>query len=448
MTLAGIKTALVVIAGAVCLAAVSTAAVSCDGGGAATNTSSTPAARHTFGVYSPGNLDEVPADAAKQMIDALGVPSYGAFEDYSIQQMQEMGVTWIRLDFWYNGTSFVEPVAYVDKLRAAGFEVVACARPLYDNIPTDLPRFQSDLRNLIQRYPWIKLWQVGNEPNISMANPDDFPSFFLAGSQVIRDTCPDCRILLAAVATRNFTTEQARAVYRHALATIAAQPGGKQSFDIFDMHFYGFAGSQDELEANILAYRGMLADNGFGADIEVWITETGTYTGQPVTPPGAPAQTEDQQAAELVRRFATALGSGLTRVSWARPYENYRYSGVANGFYDNAGLIYNGIGPGAKRGIKAGTRKEAWYAYRTMAAKVSGYQEVAAVAPGIYVFRFDAGRPPVYVAWDTGANVVLDQALPDSDRGAVTVTDVTGKETQSDTASISLDTMPIFVEPR
>lgn len=435
------------IASAVCMVAAGTV-VSCSSDDSATDREATPQARHTFGVYSPGNLDEVPASAAQKMIDTLGVDSYGAFEDFSIEQMREMGVTWVRLDFWYNGTSFVEPADYVAKLRAASFEVVACARPQYENIPTDLARFQSDLRDMVQRYPWIKLWQVGNEPNISMANPDDFPGFFLAGSQVVREICPDCRILLAAVATRNFSTEQARAVYRHALATIASQENGKRSFDVFDLHFYGFAGSQGELQANILEYQRLLAENGFGKDIEIWLTETATHTGQPVTPPNAPMQTEDQQAAELVRRFTTALGSGLTRVSWARPYENYRYSNVENGFYDNAGLIFSGLGPEAGQGIKAGTRKKAWYAYKTLIAKVSGYQEVGYLAPGIYVFRFGADRPPVYVVWDSGAGIILDQTLPEKDRGEVTVTDVSGKETRSDTASILPDTMPLFVEPR
>ncbi|MHB0866303.1 MAG: hypothetical protein ACYC6B_01420 [Thermoleophilia bacterium] len=442
-----IKTTVTLIT-AVALLAATGLVVSCDTDGSATDREAALPFRNTFGVYSPGNLDEVPADAARKLIDALGVDSYGAFEDYSIEQMRQMGVTWVRLDFWYNGTSFVEPVDYVAKLRAAGFEVVACARPQYDDVPRDLARFQSDLRDLVQRYPWIKLWQVGNEPNISMAKPEEFPAFFLAGSRVVRETCPDCRILLAAVATRNITTEQARSVYRYALAAIAGQENGKESFDIFDMHFYGFTYSQEELQDNIVEYQQMLANNGFGADIEVWLTETATYTGAPVTPPDAPAQTEDQQAAELVRRFTTALGSGLTRVSWARPYENYRYAKVENGFYDNQGLIYNGLGPEAERGITAGTRKKAWYAYRTMTQKIGGYREVGFIAPGIYVFRFDADRAPVYVIWDSGTDVVLDQTLPDSDRGEVTVTDISGNETRSDTASISPGTMPLFVEPR
>lgn len=409
--------------------------------------------KNPFGIYSAGNLESVPPSSRQIMMEALGVNSYGAFQDFNIEAMREAGVGWIRVDFEFDGNSFTEPSDYLERVRTSGLEVIACARPIKGFAVTDvsLSSLRAGLRQLVERYPWIKIWQVGNEPHIAMANPGDFPRFFLAGSQVIREACPGCLVMLGGAATRHPDTEQAKEYYRRMLASIAAQSRDGRPFDIFDVHFYGPAGDEDVLLLSILDFRQILRENGFeGNGLEVWMTETATYTGKPQDSRSdyPLLQTEEDQAAELVRRFVTALGAGLTRVSWARPYENYGYNGfVEDNFYDLTGLIYNGLGQEAAEGIRAGTKKKSWYAYRTLISKVQGYDEIRSLAPGVYEFNFGPGRKPVFVVWDTGTGVRLDQLLPGSMRGSAQVIDMMGNETQRDPGSLPAGPNPVFVEP-
>jgi len=58
-----------------------------------------------------------------------------------------------------------------------------------------------------------------------------------------------------------------------------------------------------------------------GFDLEklrFWITETGTYSGEP-TEEGheMPYQTESQQAEGLIKRYTVAFGEGIEKVLWA-----------------------------------------------------------------------------------------------------------------------------------
>lgn len=401
-----------------------------------------------FGMYSPGNLDEVPVEAKSKMMAVLGVSSYGAFQDAVIATVRDLGVEWVRVDFWWDGMRFVEQADYLERLRSAGFEVVGSTRLTDRFLPSDLVKFETGLRHLVLRYPWIKTWQVGNEPNISLVYPDDYPRLFLTGARVVRENCPGCKVMLAGVAARSPSEAQAQEVYQRALAEIATACGESRPFDIFDMHFYGSAGSEDELLSSILGYRRLLSQNGFDAGIEIWLTESATYTGKLAEPPGAPLQTEDQQAVELVRRFVAGLSAGLARVSWARPYENYGYGGLAeDGIFDNAGLVYNGLGQEAARGIKAGTKKKSWFAYRTLIAKAQGYDEIIRRAPGVYEFSFGARRSPVFVVWDAGAASTPREPLPPEVQGSITITDMLGNEKQSTGDGLLPGPEPVFLEP-
>lgn len=381
------------------------------------------------------------------MIEALGVGSYPAFQDTVIGMSRNMGAGWARVDFWWDGSKFIYQDGYIERLKAAGFEVVGSAR-LKDNfLPADLVKFEAGLRELVQRYPSIKIWQVGNEPNISLVYPDEYPRLFLTGVQVVRDLCPSCRVMLAGVAARWPSEAQAQEIYRRALAEISAACGAdRRPFDIFDVHFYATAGNEGELRTSVADYRRLISQNGFDEGIEIWLTESATYTGSLTDTPDSPIQTEDQQAAELVRRFVTGLAAGLSRVSWARPYENYRYGGFdPDGIFDNSALIYNGLGQESGRGIKAGTAKKSWFAYRTLVSKVKGYEEIRNLAPGIYEFRFGGGRPSVFVAWDAGSATTPGPLLPAELRGEITVTHMTGQQTRS-AGSVPLTPEPVFLE--
>lgn len=130
-----------------------------------------------------------------------------------------------------------------------------------------------------------------------------------------------------------------------------------------------------------------------------------------------------------------------TTRSWARPYENYRYGEQVDGFYDSAGLVYNGLGREEALGVAAGARKPAFFAYQTLARKTRAYTGVVCLAPGRYRFDFSDGRPPLYVLWDDRGG-----SLPDELSGTVTVTGPDGGKRRVDAATVSLGWLPVMVE--
>mgnify|MGYP001600066157 CR=1 FL=1 len=396
-----------------------------------------------FGVFSPGTIEEVPPNAGRRMIEALGLDSLQSYQEYSLGLINELGVQWARIDFMYTGRGFDYPAGHPERLHDSGLDVVGCIRLPDNYAPDDYPAFQKHLRTLVDSYPWINVWQLGNEINMQPQSLGAYPAFFAAGSTVVREACPGCRIALAGVAPRYPNRQQAAATYSNLIAVIAAQaPGSRPAFDIFDMHFYGSYGSEQEMLGILGDYRNMLERQGINGSVSMWVTETATYTGRPLKPKELPFQTEAQQATELVRRFTVLLAAGTERVSWARPYENYLYDGLEDGYYDNAGLVYNGLGWEAGEGVAAGTRKKSFFAYRTLISRLAGYLWVQQLAAGQTVFYF-SDRGPVYVLWGQEGS-----SLPGGISGEVTVTDIEGGGQTLDAADVRLGPVPIFVESR
>jgi hypothetical protein len=396
-----------------------------------------------FGIYSPGSLDEVPGEPGRAMMASLGLGSLDEYEDFSIGLVKELGATWVRADFPYENGTFHERPELLDKYHENGLEVVGCIRLNKPDDLGDLSVFESDLRKLIGRYPWISVWQVGNEGNLSWNSPDDFARFFVSGQRVIREECPGCRIVLGGVATLRPSPEESFASYKNIVASIASSPtGGSRPFDIFDFHFYGYYGREPELEKYIGEYRDLLAANDMG-DVEIWMTESATTTGLPAWPPGAPAQTEEDQASALVKRFVTSLGADVDRVSWARPYENCNYAGVEDGYFDNTGLVYNGLGQESQRGVRSGTRKTAFLAYQALASRLKGCFDVEVLAPEQYRFSFSDGRPPFYVVWGEPGAVLAGEIT-----GPITVTTLEGAKSEAGAEGFSPGLVPVFVEKR
>lgn len=402
-----------------------------------------------FGLFSPGTLGALPTSARRAVLDSHGFDSIAQYQDYSLGLVQELGVSWVRLDFPFDGWGYNEPADYLEKLRNSGIEVVGCVLPINSFAPADLTQFQNSTRELVQRYPWIRIWQIGNEIDLSWDNPDDYPRFFFATKEVIREACPDCRIALAGAGAR-WPSADARSwhhsleVYDRIIGEIARQSGDDtKPFDIIDMHFYDFFGTEIGMLYTMKEYRKLPQRYGLSPEIEFWVTECATYTGILTWPTDSPEQTEVEQASELVTRFVTMLGAQVKRVAWARFYENYRYEDHEGGFFDNTGLIYNGFGNEAERGIAAGTKKLSFRAYQTLIAKVSDCSFVHRIDAGKYRFHFEDGREPVYILWHAGG-----EDPPAEIAGPVLVTDLEGRTTERLGEELQLTSTPIFVEKR
>lgn len=393
-----------------------------------------------YGLYAPGTLDELPAPAATELISALGLNTLADYQDYTLGLLQELDTAWVRIDFLYDGEQFTVPTAYLAKLEANGIEVVGCARSFVPLDAAALPDYQERLGNLVADLPSVRVWQLDNEPNIGEDDPAVYLEKFFAARAAVEEACPDCRIALAGVPVLDPGRQESLDYFQALLAGIAAgHEGADPPFDIFDIHYYGLAGESELLRAAYAEYEELLLKYGFDDGVRIWMTECGTYTGQPLNPPGLPEQSEEEQAAELVRRFVVLLGSGAERVAWARFYENHVYTGLGDGYFDHSGLVYNGLGAEAARGVTAGTKKQSFGAYRLLVAKTTGYVGVSLVAPGQYRFDFSDGRPPVYVIW-----AVPGVALAPELKGAVLFTDLAGMEYES--GSIEPAESPVFVK--
>lgn len=400
-------------------------------------------ANPAFGLYAPGTLNELPPSAGEQMLAALGMDNVEAYQDWSLDLVRESGAGWVRIDFRYTGWGFDYPAHLVERLGGSGIATVGCVRPVNKRSPADLADFRQELKQLIERFPWIKVWQIGNEPDLGWDDPADFARLFLVGEEVVRESCPDCRVALAGAAALFPGHHDTLAYYDQLLGAIAAGASARERlpFDIVDLHFYGYAGSEDEILATVDAFRSLLSRHGMAPDTAFWVTETATHSGQPTWPTEAPPQSPELQAAELVRRFTVLLGAGAERVSWARPYENHRHGELPDGFFDNAALVYNGLGREQALGVAAGTRKPAFLAYQALARKTRGYTGVVCLAPGRYRFDFSDGRPPLYVLWGAEGG-----PLPEGLSGTVAVTGPDGEEQRVDASMVQPGWMPVLVE--
>jgi hypothetical protein len=395
-----------------------------------------------FGLYSPGTLEELPSDSSRLITDTLGLATIADFQDYTLGLVEELDITWVRLDFLYDGNRFIVPENYLAKLQSNGIEVVGCPRASAPVHKEGLAAYEASLRNLVAEHPSITIWQIESEPSIGAAGIGAYLDSFFAGRQAVAGACPDCRIALAGVPIDGPSQQESLEYYDALLEAIATRHEDEDPpFDIFDIHYYGLAGSSEELLEAFADYQGLLQKHGLSTGVSFWMTECGTYSGQPAYPIGLPAQSEEQQASELVVRFVSVLGAGGERVAWASLYENNNLAGRERGYYDNSGLVYNGLGDEAAQGVNAGTRKAAFEAYRLLVEKLDGFVGISLIAPGQYRFDFSDGRDPLYIVW-----AVDDAAVADELRGAVRITGLDGAVYES--LALELGDEPVFVNRR
>lgn len=393
-----------------------------------------------YGLYAPGTFEFIDFEGRDLIISVLGLETLEQFQDYTIGLIDELGVSWVRIDYYYVDSMFVEYPAYVTKLNQRGVEVVGCIRPWDPLVPGQDPEFEAALEELIAANPQVTVWQLDNEPDLAKYEPEAYVDVFIAMQRVVRAECPSCRVALAGAAVPFDGGTRDREFYDVVLSGIATRLEDPRAFDIIDLHVYGRAGFYQLMPQLLEDYRELMERYGFAPDIATWITELATYTGQPSTPAGYPRQTEEQQAAELLKRFAIAAAGGVERMAWNRFYENYQYGADSNGYFDNTGLVYNGLGTEAAEGVAPGTRKMAYFAYQTLIAETSGYVAVDYLAPGQYRYRFADGRGPLYLLWDEDGSPVTPELA-----GGVELIDYAGNTSYADT--VTPGEMPVLVRP-
>lgn len=244
----------------------------------------------------------------------------------------------------------------------------------------------------------IRYWQIGNEPNVGWATscpPEEFArrgGIIAAG---IRDACADCVIVMGGLLDGPELGELALEPY---LDRFLHASGGEW-IGAYNFHYYGVArptgasGVQDyRTGEDILGrMRAVLDQHGCG-DCPIWVSETSTFSGQM----GDLVQTEHEQAADLVKRFVLLGQLGVEKVFWTYITEP-RYEGTGEGFFDQAGLVYDGFGP-TDRG--AGVKEKGFHAFQHLIAQLRGFVPTGMRREGgVTAAEFSANEQTVVVLW-------------------------------------------------
>lgn len=245
--------------------------------------------------------------------------------------------------------------------------------------------------------------------------------------------------------------------------------------DIVDFHRFGNSYNPKEdfdyLKSN-------LRSAGFNTSkLKFWMTETGTYSGDPSFDPdkNLPYSSEKQQAKVLVKIYVSALSYKIEKIFWAwNIVEGFVRDG---GIFDYTGLVYDGcdyinneykcgsnIGYDKGRGVK----KLSYFTYKKLVEMLDGsdWNNIEAVQEkdGVYVYKFMKDGQPIWVAWNDNS-VEKQINISNIDSSSVKITEAvpnyeTGKEVKNyDTAfktenkniinnklTITLDETPLFVE--
>lgn len=253
----------------------------------------------------------------------------------------------------------------------------------------------------------IRHWQVENEPDLG-GNRDweGFARIQAISFKAIKEACPE------AVVAMGGQTGGGIPVFDAFYAPILEKLGGK-CVDVYDLHYYGDAkldwlGVQKVYEH----IRKRLDELGYAAT-EIWITEIGSYSGRPgdeesrrdprdPEPPmrrrPLPAQSEREQARDVVKRHVWPLALGVKKVFWAFGLmEGFKHD---DGYFDHTGFLYDGEFDGDP---ERGTPKLAYFAYRRMTELLDGADWSRAgrleLGAGVYAVRVPRGKGTVTIVW-------------------------------------------------
>ncbi|OGW41039.1 MAG: hypothetical protein A2X57_10575 [Nitrospirae bacterium GWD2_57_8] len=383
-----------------------------------------------------------------------------------------------------NLTTYHPPVSYLELFDERLY--IQFVRDLVERYDGDGVNDMPGLKNP------VKYWQIDNElPGIPpfeinssnqaendkwlQASLNNYAHVLDITNNAIKSSDPSAKVALSGMADIGPGTAGLFCQY---YLKILEKLKGKH-VDIFDYHFYGDAkNSWKTMKDAYRMIREGLDSIGY-TDMEIWITETGTYTGRPRDIGGyAPFQSEKEQAIDLVRRLIYPLTFGVKKVFWAWGIVDCAASEGPDG---HMGLIYNGKGPGNPG---YGVKKLSYYTYKKMIEVLEGsdWNNIQMIrdeqndAYGIFLCKFMKNGKPVYVGWfscfdeqkcsrmkiDARAEISLDieakqviitRAVPRYEAGKDVVDYKTafeaGTKTVSDgKATVVLEEVPVFVEAK
>lgn len=289
--------------------------------------------------------------------------------------------------------------------------------PPYLRDPLQHPdQYKKFVRAVVERYDGdgindaapgiqVKYWQAGNEIVMwrhAGRSVQDYVRYTRMVRESVKAADPGAKlVLMAPINGRDMDPFLIDVI--HALAD-------EKGFDVIDVHHWE-AASDWKMPA-VPQYRQMLDSLGL-QHVQIWSTEHGTWQGAPSQPPIA--QSEQDQARSLIRRYVYNLNNGLDKLFWNNLMEWYRFTGTSGNFSDSMGLITDGQGPGEDPG-RFNTERIAYWAYTMLASKIDTHiSRPAGLMPEVYkkgrmygyaYTRRDNGKR-LYILWsETGPGQV------------------------------------------
>lgn len=315
----------------------------------------------------------------------------------------------------------------------------------------------------------IKYWQVDNEPPHAMT---DYAQFLKISYEAIKQADGGAKVLIGGVPGMPPLSAYLDSFDKYFLPILQdlSKIEGRY-FDVLDHHWYGDAtGDYSDMKKAYEYIDGKIKSLGIDYD-EVWITEMGTYSGDPkgVNPLAGlidyPKQTEGQQAIDVVKRYVYPLSFGVKKIFLAFGLiEGFKYD---QGYFDFTGLIYDGR---FNSDLGSGVKKLSYYAYKKMVETLedSDWSNIKTIQEkdGVYVYRLLKHGAPIYVAWNDNqeekqvtiygvdsSEVRITEAVPKYETGKELADYSTAFETETRKVDankiiITLKDKPVFVEGR
>jgi len=351
------------------------------------------------------------------------------YPDNGYTDATNIGVTWTReglYAFWFKVQPNISQPTYTfadydRQWRAvpANMRILGNISPQPTNaqgyclpnsyIPIDEQKYAAFVKATVERYDGdgiddmpgltnpITYWQVGNEPRSATTGFADLQRITYTA---IKDACPDCTVLIGGVPgmpPADVFIDGFDKDYKPILDALA----GKY-VDVLDFHWYGSATGDYRGAKQVYDHiRAVLQADGFPADLPVWITEMGAYSGDPapvIAGIDFPAQTERQQALDYFKRFVYPLSFGVKKIFPAFGLmEGFKFDGS---YFDYTGLIYDGVDSG-DAGL--GVKKLGYYTYRKMTEMLEGSDwnsiEPVRETGDVYIYKFVKNGKEIYAAW-------------------------------------------------
>jgi len=248
----------------------------------------------------------------------------------------------------------------------------------------------------------VKYWQIGNEYPFwirSGRNLNDYLNWARSTSIAIKEADPEARVVLIAE-TQGLTMEP----WMKTAIQFLSPPC---YIDVVDIHHCGTAA---EWKMNAVPPVRSLLNSQGRTDAEIFSCEHGTWAGRPSR---QPAQTEEEQARSLVKRYVYNLTNGLDKLMWNNLVEWEKFMNSEGSIFNSIGLISDGQYSGDSPD-RLNTERIAYWSYRMLSKNLGNDirlgKRIDVGNDDIYVYRFPAAdRAGVrFVGWAENGQFVVN----------------------------------------